>query len=159
MVTAIYPGSFDPITMGHLDVLKRGLKVFDSIIIGVGEDSGKEYLFSAAERVKLVEEAVAGISGVSVKSFNGLLVDFAKKEKAVAILRGLRAVSDFDAEFQLALMNRKLNSSIESVFIMTRGMYAYLSSSIVKEAARLGSKLDGMVPQHVEDALKGKFKG
>ena len=157
MKTAVYPGSFDPETNGHLDVLQRGLKIFDRIIIGVGEHSDKKYLFPADERVALLQGVTKGLP-VAVKHFRGLLVDFAKKEGACAILRGLRAVSDFDAEFQQALMNRKLDKDIETVFIMTRGMYSYLRSSIVKEVAHLGGKLNGMVPEIVEKKLREKFK-
>jgi|TARA_B100001971_G_C18221706_1_gene557638 pantetheine-phosphate adenylyltransferase len=156
MKVAIYPGSFDPITNGHLDVLERALKIFDKIIIAVGEQKDKNYLFNAEERVTLIQEATKHLE-VEVKHFKGTLVDFAEQEKATAIVRGLRAVSDFDHEFQLALMNRKLNKEIETVFIMTRGMYSYLSSSIVKEAAQLKAKLDGMVPKNVEIALSKKF--
>ena len=155
MKIAIYPGSFDPITNGHLDVLERALKIFDKITVAVGEQKDKNYLFSSDERVTLIKEATKHLA-VEVKSFNGTLVDFAEKEQATAIVRGLRAVSDFDHEFQLALMNRKLNKNIETVFIMTRGMYSYLSSSIVKEAAQLKAKLEGMVPKNVEEALNEK---
>lgn len=157
MKLAVYPGSFDPVTNGHLDVLQRGLKIFDKIIIGVGEHTDKKYLFSADERVSLLQEVTKGLP-VSIKHFNGLLVDFAKKERACAILRGLRAVSDFDVEFQQALMNRKLSKDIETVFIMTRGMYSYLSSSLVKEVAKLNGNLNGMVPEQVEGKLKEKFR-
>ena len=157
MKLAVYPGSFDPVTNGHLDVLQRGLKIFDKIIIGVGEHTDKKYLFSADERVSLLQEVTKGMP-VFIKHFKGLLVDFAKKERACAILRGLRAVSDFDVEFQQALMNRKLNKEIETIFIMTRGMYSYLSSSLVKEVAQLGGNLNGMVPEAVEKKLREKFK-
>ncbi|MBW2989829.1 pantetheine-phosphate adenylyltransferase [Candidatus Woesearchaeota archaeon] len=155
--TAIYPGSFDPVTNGHLDVLKRALKIFDKVIIAVGENPNKRYLFDSGERKGMIQKVTKGLN-VEVDHFSGLLVDFAKKKKADAIIRGLRAVSDFDSEFQNALMNRKLDSKIETIFIMTRGMYSYLSASIVKEAACLGAKLDGMVPPHVEKMLKEKFK-
>ena len=154
---AIYPGSFDPITNGHLDIIKRALKIFDKIIIAVGENPNKKYLFTVEERKEMIKDATKGLN-VEVDHFSGLLVDFAKKKKATAIIRGLRAVSDFDSEFQMALMNRKLNDQIETVFIMTRGMYSYLSASVVKEAASLGANLDGMVPIYVEKKLKEKFK-
>lgn len=154
---AIYPGSFDPVTNGHLDVLKRALSIFDKVIIAVGENPGKKYLFTAQERKDMLEKVTKGLN-VEVDHFSGLLIDFAKKKKATAIVRGLRAVSDFDYEFQAALMNRKLDDRIETIFIMTRGMYCYLSASIVKEAASLGAKLNGMVPSYVEKMLKEKFK-
>ena len=154
---AIYPGSFDPVTNGHLDVLKRALKIFDKIIIAVGENPNKKYLFTAEERKDMLKYATKGLN-VEIGHFSGLLIDFAKKKKATAILRGLRAVSDFDYEFQAALMNRKLDDSIETIFIMTRGMYCYLSSSVVKEIASGGARLNGMVPDYVENKLKEKFK-
>ena len=154
---AIYPGSFDPVTNGHLDVLKRALKIFDKVIIAVGENPNKKYLFSVKERKDMLEKSTKGLN-VEIDHFSGLLIEFAKKKKANAIVRGLRAVSDFDYEFQTALMNRKLDSKIETIFIMTRGMYSYLSASIVKEAASLGARLNGMVPAYVEKKLKQKFK-
>ena len=153
---AIYPGSFDPVTNGHLDVLKRALRIFDKVIIAVGENPDKKYLFSVKERRDMLQKVIKG--NVEIDHFSGLLIDFAKKKKATAIIRGLRAVSDFDSEFQMALMNRKLDSKIETVFIMTRGMYCYLSASIVKEAASLGAKLNGMVPDYVKKKLNEKFK-
>lgn len=154
---AIYPGSFDPVTNGHLDVLKRALKIFDRVIIAVGENPNKKYLFSAKERMDMIRNVAKGLN-VEVDHFTGLLIDFARKKKANAIIRGLRAVSDFDYEFQAALMNRKLDNNIETIFIMTRGMYCYLSASIVKEAASLGANLNGMVPSYVEQKLKEKFR-
>ena len=153
---AIYAGSFDPITTGHLDVLRRALKIFDKVIIAVGENPSKNYLFSVKERIDMIKKVVKG--NVEVDHFSGLLMKFAKKKKASAIIRGLRAVSDFDYEFQMALMNRKICSEIETIFIMTRGMYSYLSASIVKDAALGGAKLKGMVPQYVENKLKKRFK-
>jgi len=154
---AIYAGSFDPVTNGHLDVLKRALKIFDKIIIAVGENPNKKYMFTANERMDMLKNVTTGLN-VEVDHFSGLLVDFAKEKKATALIRGLRAVSDFDYEFQGALMNKKLDSNVETVFIMTRGMYSYLSASIVKEAASLGATLNGMVPGYVEKKLKEKFK-
>jgi pantetheine-phosphate adenylyltransferase len=154
---AIYPGSFDPVTNGHLDVLKRALKIFDKVIIAIGENPNKDYLFSASERMDMLKKVTKGLK-VEIGHFSGLLIDFAKRKKAGAIVRGLRAVSDFDYEFQSALMNRKLEGKIETIFIMTRGMYCYLSASIVKEAASLGAKLNGMVPVYVEKKLRKKFK-
>jgi pantetheine-phosphate adenylyltransferase len=153
---AIYPGSFDPVTMGHIDVLKRALKIFDKVVIAVGENPNKKYVFSAEERKKMISEATKGMN-VEIDHFSGLLIDFAKKKKATAIIRGLRAVSDFDYEFQTALMNRKLDRDIETVFIMTRGKYCYLSSSLVKEVASLSGELKDLVPENVIKELKGKY--
>jgi pantetheine-phosphate adenylyltransferase len=153
---AIYPGSFDPVTMGHIDVLKRALKIFDKVVIAVGENPNKKYVFSAEERKKMIKEATKGMN-VEIDHFSGLLIDFAKKKKATAIIRGLRAVSDFDYEFQTALMNRKLDRDIETVFIMTRGKYCYLSSSLVKEVASLSGELKDLVPENVIKELKGKY--
>lgn len=154
---AIYPGSFDPVTNGHLDVLNRGLKIFDKIIIAVTDNPAKKPLFSVKERIDMLKEVTKKYKNVEVDTFKGLLMDYAKRKKAIAILRGLRAVSDFDFEFQMALLNRKLNREIETVFIMTRGMFCYLSASIVKEVASLGGKMDGMVPKIVEKKLGKKF--
>ncbi len=154
---AVYPGSFDPVTNGHLDVLKRALKIFDKVIIAVGENPNKKYLFSLKERIDMLKKVTKGLK-VEIEALNGLLVNFAKRKKAIAIVRGLRAVSDFDYEFQSALMNRKLNKNIETIFIMTRGMYCYLSASIVKEVARLGANLNGMIPKYVEKKLREKLK-
>ena len=156
MKTAIYPGSFDPVTNGHLDVVERALKIFDKVIVAVGENPNKKYLFSVKERVDMLQKVTGGMN-VEVDAFSGLLIEFARKKEASAIVRGLRAVSDFDSEFQGALMNRKLDDKIETVFIMTRGMYCFLSASIVKEAACLGADLNGMVPEYVEEKLKEKF--
>lgn len=154
---AICPGSFDPITNGHLDVIKRALKIFDKVIVALGENPGKNCMFTIKERVEMIKSVTKHLN-VEVEPFSGLLVNYAKKKKADAIVRGLRAVSDFDYEFQAALMNRKLCADIETIFIMTRGMYSYLSASLVKDAARLGADLNGMVPKIVEQKLKQKFK-
>ena len=157
MNIAVMPGSFDPVTNGHLDVLERALKIFDKVIIAIGENPRKDYLFSVEDRKEMIRKATKGMR-VEVDHFSGLLTDFAKKKGASAIVKGLRAVSDFEYEFQAALMNRKLDTKIETVFVMTRGMYCYLSSSIVKEVASLGGKLTGLVPRHVESALRQKFR-
>jgi pantetheine-phosphate adenylyltransferase len=155
---AVYPGTFDPITMGHLDVIKRGVKLFDGLVIAVAaEGPSKKPLFSSVERKKMVEQSVKGIKGVKVKVFDGLLVDFARKEKANVILRGLREMSDFPLEFQQAIVNRKLAANIETVFVMTNESHFYLSSSLVKEIAMHGGKLRGFVPNSVEKALKEKY--
>jgi len=157
MKLGIYPGSFDPVTNGHIDVIKRALKIFDKVIVAIGENKSKKCTFSLQERKSMIKEATKSLN-VEVDHFSGLLTDFAKTKKATAIIRGLRAVSDFDYEFQSALMNRKLNKDIETVFIMTRGMYIYLSSSVVKEVASLGGKLDGLVPKCIIKKVKAKYK-
>ncbi|MCD5408579.1 pantetheine-phosphate adenylyltransferase [Candidatus Bipolaricaulota bacterium] len=157
---ALYPGSFDPITNGHLDVLKRARKVFDQLTVAVVENPRKAPLFSAAERRRLVEESLreVGIEDVPVITYSGLLIDCAKRLGVVAIVRGLRATSDFDYEFQMALMNRDLDADIETVFFMTAGEYSFLSSSIVKEVKRYGGDVSKFVPRCVERALEEKFK-
>jgi len=159
-VKALYPGSFDPITYGHLDVLKRARKVFDQLTVAVVENPRKAALFSAAERRRLVEESLkeVGIEDVPVITYSGLLIECAKRLGVVAIVRGLRATSDFDYEFQMALMNRDLDSDIETVFFMTAGEYSFLSSSIVKEVKRYGGEVSKFVPRCVERALAEKFR-
>ncbi|NLI80744.1 MAG: pantetheine-phosphate adenylyltransferase [Deltaproteobacteria bacterium] len=155
--TAVYPGSFDPITNGHLDLLDRGLKIFDRIVIAVAANRGKKPpLFTLEERVELIRAALEGhpfADRVEVDSFQGLLVDYVKRLKAHAILRGLRAVSDFEYEFQMALMNRKLSSEIETLFLMTGMEWIYISSSIIKEVALSGGCVTGLVPPLTEKRL------
>ena len=158
MRTAIYPGSFDPLTNGHLDVVQRAAKLFDRVIVAVAKNEGKHPLFSQAERMALVKKAVADLPNVEADSFNGLLVEYVAAKKARAIVRGLRAVSDFEIEFQLALMNRKLDESIETIFMMPKDTYTFLSSRIVKEIARLGGDIHQFVPPNVQAALQKKFK-
>jgi pantetheine-phosphate adenylyltransferase len=155
---AIYPGSFDPVTNGHLDILERGLKLFDRIIFAVLLNSSKKPLFSVEERIELIRASVKRFPGVEVDSFDGLTVEYAKKRKAQAILRGMRAVSDFEYEFQLALMNRRLEREIQTVFLMTGMRWIFTSSSIIKEAARFGGDIGDMVPEVVHDALIDRFK-
>jgi len=157
MRTVIYPGSFDPLTNGHLDIVQRAAKLFDKVIIAVANNETKKPLFNLRERVELVKRGIKHLPNVEVDSFNGLLVEFADRRGAGAVIRGLRAVSDFEFEFQLALMNRKLNDRIETIFMMPRGAYTFLSSRIVKEVARLGGDVSAFVPEHVQKALKGKF--
>jgi pantetheine-phosphate adenylyltransferase len=157
MRRAIYPGSFDPITNGHLDVLQRAAGLFDELIVGVALDNAKTTLFTVEERVELVREATTHIPNLRVMAFQGLLVDFAKREKAAALVRGLRAVSDFEFEFQLALMNRKLEPNLETMFLMPREELTYISSRLVKEIARLGGSVNQFVPAHVVTALKSKL--
>jgi len=153
---AIYPGSFDPITNGHLDVLQRAVGLFDELDVAVARDNAKTSLFTVEERVALVQEVV-NIPNVRVVPFDGLLVDFAAREGAVALVRGLRAVSDFEFEFQLALMNRKLSPTLETVFLMPREELTYISSRIVKEIARLGGNVDLFVPPTVARALRARL--
>jgi pantetheine-phosphate adenylyltransferase len=153
MKTAIYPGSFDPITNGHLDVIERAAKLFDHLIIAVANNSEKRPLFPTEERVRLIEESVAGLASVEVTSFRGLLVNFASERGAMVVVRGLRAVTDFEYEFQMALMNRTLRDEVETVFLAAREEYTYLSSRIIKEVARLGGDVSGMVPPPVALAL------
>jgi pantetheine-phosphate adenylyltransferase len=159
MRTAIYPGSFDPLTNGHLDVVQRAAKLFDRVIIAVAKNEGKNPLFTLNERLVLVKKSIAHLSNVEADSFDGLLVEYVVNRKAQAIVRGLRAVSDFEFEFQLALMNRKLNENIETIFMMPKDTYTFLSSRIVKEIARLGGDVDSFVPAHVQTALDRKFSG
>ncbi len=153
MRTAIYPGSFDPLTNGHLDVIQRAAKLFDRVIVAVAENEDKSPLFSLEERKQLVRESVAHIPIVESDSFDGLLVNYVDRRGGHAILRGLRAVSDFEFEFQLALMNRKLNERVETIFMMPRDTYTFLSSRIVKEIARLGGDITSFVPANVARAL------
>lgn len=157
MRRAIYPGSFDPITKGHLDVIKRAARLFDELVVAVAFNDQKKTLFRAEERVALIEEAVTGEGNIRVARFDGLLMDFARQEQATAVVRGLRAISDFEFEFQMALMNRKLESSIETVFLTPREEYTYLSSRIVKEIARLGGNVEAFVPVSVAKALQAHF--
>ena len=157
-VTAIYPGTFDPITNGHLDLIKRALTMFHKVIIGVGKNPIKKSLFTVEERLNMIRKTAGINKRIMVTSFDGLLVDFAKQHKATVIIRGLRAVSDFDYELQRALMNRKLCRDIETVFLMTGFKYIYISSTIVKEAARFGGSLEGLVPPLVEQEMKRKFR-
>jgi len=160
MRKALYPGSFDPITYGHLDILKRAKRLFDKLIVAVVENPRKAPLFSATERQGLVEAALAEekIRGVEVTTYSGLLVECAKDLGAAAVVRGLRATSDFDYEFQFALTNRDLDSDIESVFLMTAGQYSFLSSSLVREISQYGGDVSKFVPLCVARALEKKFE-
>ena len=158
MKRAIYPGTFDPITYGHLDILQRGKTIFDEIIIAVARDSGKKPLFSVSERIKMVHNSVKKITGVTVESFEGLLVNYAKEKNAFTIIRGLREVSDFEYEFQMALMNRRLDGQVETVFLMPNEKYTYLTSSIVREVASLKGDVRDFVPPSVNELLKKKIQ-
>jgi pantetheine-phosphate adenylyltransferase len=155
---AIYPGTFDPITNGHLDLIKRALRMFDEVIIAVAPSLKKQPLFTLQERLLLIHAAVKGLKRARVDEFHSLLVDYVKKTRGVAILRGLRAISDFEYELQLAHMNRRLNKNIETVFMMPSQEYSYLTSSIIKEIASFGGSVTGLVPPEVEKALKRRFK-
>ncbi|HVF70574.1 MAG TPA: pantetheine-phosphate adenylyltransferase [Chthoniobacterales bacterium] len=154
---AIYPGSFDPVTNGHLDVIERARKLFDELIVAVAHNDQKHPLFSLEERLALLRSTIGESKNVEVAPLPGLLVDFAVKREATAVIRGLRAISDFEFEFQMALMNRKLESSVETIFLMPKEEYTYLSSRIVKEIARLGGEVSGFVPAAVAEALARKM--
>lgn len=154
---AIYPGTFDPITNGHLDLVKRGKRIFGEIIIAVAPNPKKQPLFTIEERLRLIRESIAGMEDVTVEAFNDLLVDYVRSRKAIAIIRGLRAVSDFEYELQIALMNRRLDPEIETVFMMPSEEYSFLTSSLVKEVSSFGGSVKGLVPEVVERALREKF--
>ena len=154
---ALYPGSFDPLTNGHLDILSRARRLADRVIVAILENDEKVPLFSVAERIGMIRDAVGEDPAVSVRSFSGLLVDIAKQEKATLIVRGLRAISDYEYELQMALMNRRLAPSVETVFLMAKEEYSYVSSRLVKEAARLRGDVTGLVPEPVRQRLLKKF--
>lgn len=158
MRTAIYPGSFDPITNGHLDLVHRAAKLFDRVIIAVAQNESKKALFTLKERLELVQAAVADIPKVEADSFEGLLVHYVERVNGNAIIRGLRAVSDFEFEFQLALMNRKLNEKVETIFMMPKETYTFLSSRMIKEIFALGGNINGFVPEPVHAALARKLR-
>ncbi len=153
MRIAICPGSFDPLTNGHLDVIQRATKLFDQLVVAVAHNEPKKPLFTVQERLELAQKAVESFKTVTVDSFDCLLVDYAQRIGAHAVVRGLRAVSDFEFEFQLALMNRRLNERIETIFMMPKDTYTYLSSRMIKEIARLGGDVGAFVPPHVKEAL------
>ncbi|MFA6233085.1 MAG: pantetheine-phosphate adenylyltransferase [Bacteroidota bacterium] len=157
MKIAVYPGSFDPITFGHIDVLERAIEIFDHVIITVAINSSKQPIFSTEERIALIKDATAGYPNVEVDTFEGLIVDYACRKQASALVRGLRALSDFEYEFQMALMNRKLASEIATVFLMPNEKYTYLNSSIVRELARHRTSVADFVPENVRIALENRF--
>ncbi|HWK24527.1 MAG TPA: pantetheine-phosphate adenylyltransferase [Ureibacillus sp.] len=154
---AVVPGSFDPITNGHLDIIKRAADVFDVVYVAVLNNSSKKPLFSIDERIELITEVTKDISNIQIESSTGLLIDYARAKNAIAIVRGLRAISDFEYEMQITSMNKFLDDSIETFFIMTKNQYSFLSSSIVKEVAQYGGTVTGLVPEMVEKALLQKF--
>jgi pantetheine-phosphate adenylyltransferase len=156
-VTAVYPGTFDPITNGHLDIIGRGVGLFDQIIVALLKNADKEPLFSLEERLEVVASVVKRFPNVRVESFDGLLIDYARSRGARAIVRGLRALSDFEYEFQMALMNRRMGPDLETVFMMPSEAYSYVSSRLVKEVVGLGGDVTGLVPQEVLDRLKARY--
>ena len=155
-VKAIYPGSFDPLTNGHLDLISRGAKIFDHLVVAILKNSEKAPLFSLSERVEMIEEAVQGFGNVSVATFDGLLVDFAQSERAHAVLRGIRAISDYEYELQMALMNRRLAPEVETVFLMPAEKYSYVSSRLIKNVFELGGSVEGLVPTPVLKRLRSR---
>lgn len=157
MLIAVCPGSFDPVTNGHLDIISRGAKIFDKVIVAVLNNSSKKALFSVEERISLLQEVTSGLANVEIDSFDGLLMDYMRSKQAQVVIRGLRAVSDFEYEMQIAAMNRKLNDEVETFFVMTNNRYSFLSSSIVKEVARYQASVADLVPPAVEQALREKF--
>lgn len=157
MRTALYPGTFDPVTRGHLDIMERALRLFDNLIVAVAVHPEKQPLFTVEERVEMIRGEIEQWKNIQVESFHGLLTEYARQKGALSIIRGLRAVSDFEYEFQMALTNRSLNSDIETVFLMPSEQFTYLNSTIVKEIAMLGGNVSQFVPQGVEKRLRGKY--
>ena len=155
---AVYPGSFDPLTNGHVDIISRGARLFDRIIVAILVNAEKAPLFTMDERVQIMRRVFGGLPNVEVDTFEGLLVDYMERRQAQVIVRGLRAVSDFEFEFQMALMNRRLNGKIETVFMMPAEQYSYISSRLIKEVFALGGRVHGLVPDIVEDRLRDKFR-
>ncbi|MFH1479011.1 MAG: pantetheine-phosphate adenylyltransferase [Candidatus Omnitrophota bacterium] len=155
---AIYPGSFDPVTYGHIDIVKRALKIFDKVIVAVAHNTEKKPLFSVKERVQMLKETLSGVKNIEIDDFDVLVVDYIKKKKARVVIRGLRMISDFEYEFQMALTNRKLRNDVETIFMMPSEAYSYLSSKLIKEVASLGAGLKGFVPKSVEKKLKAKLR-
>jgi len=154
---AVYPGSFDPVTYGHIDLIKRALKMFDKVVVAVANNSSKENLFSLEERLELIKKATSKLKNIEVDSFDGLVVDYVRKKGSCVILRGLRMISDFEYEFQMALTNRRLCNNTETIFLMPNEAYSYLSSKLIKEAASLGADVRPFVPNFVAKALKNKL--
>ncbi len=154
---AVYPGMFDPMHNGHLDLIQRSLEIFDELIVAVVANPSKQPLFSVGERLEMIDEATANLSNLRIVAFDGLLIDLVARERADCIVRGLRAISDFEYEFQMALMNRKLSATVETVFLMPHEKYTYIASRLIKEVASLGAAVTGMVPPIVEKRLAEKF--
>lgn len=155
---AVYPGSFDPVTYGHLDLIKRALTIFDEVVVAVAKNIGKTPCFTLQERVALLRRSTRPLQRVVVEAFDGLVVDYVRKQKTNIVVRGLRMISDFEYEFQMALTNRKLDRGVETIFLMPSENYAYLSSRLIKEASALGASLQDFVPPFVEEALKRKLR-
>jgi len=155
---AIYPGTFDPVTYGHIDIIKRALRVFDGVTVAVAHNPHKKPLFSVKERVDMLKKATKDMDGVSIESFDGLVVDYARKKSINTIIRGLRMFSDFEYEFQMALTNRKLDQDVETIFLMTSESYSYISSKLLKEAVSLGADISPFVPDFIGKALRHKLK-
>ncbi len=157
MKTVVYPGSFDPVTKGHIDVIERALKIIDEIVIAVGDNPEKKPLFSTEERIDMIKESTKHLENIEVEKLSGLLLDYVKEKNCKIILRGLRAISDFEFEFQRALLNREIEKDIETIFIMTKESYVYLNSSVVKEIAMFKGNVKPFVPEIVEKKLREKF--
>ena len=157
MKTAIYPGTFDPITFGHIDVLERALEIFDKVVVAVSTQSGKHPLFTLEERIVMIREVVKEKKNVHVESFHGLLMEYAKSKKAIAVVRGLRAISDFEYEYQMALTNRTFAPDVETVFVMAHEEFSFVSSRFIKEAASMGGDVSSFLPKEVEKRLKAKL--
>jgi len=155
---AIYPGTFDPVTYGHIDLIKRAQEIFSEVIVAVAHNPHKKPLFSVTERVAMLKRATKDLKGIAITDFGGLVIDFAHKEKARVLIRGLRMLSDFEYEFQMALTNRKLSADIETIFLMPQESFSYLSAKLLKETASLGADLSSFVPDFVEKALKDKLR-
>jgi len=154
---AIYPGTFDPVTYGHIDLIKRAQEIFSEVIVAVAHNPNKKPIFTAKERVEMLKKATKGLKGIEVTEFNGLVVDYAHEHNAKVLIRGMRMISDFEYEFQMALTNRKLSADVETIFLMPHESYSYLSSKLLKEAASLGANLSSFVPDFVEKALKDRL--
>ncbi len=157
MMRAVYPGTFDPVTYGHIDIIRRALTIFDQVIVAVAHNPGKGPLFTVEERVELLRRVTRGLRGVTIDSFDSLAVDYVRRKRAHVMVRGLRMLSDFEYEFQIALSNRKLSAKVETIFLMPKDSYAYVSARLIKEAAALGADLSAFVPGAVETALKRKL--